>query len=146
MYNILLLNGPNLNLLGEREPDIYGNKSYKNLCDDIVEYGKSKNVNLEIYQSNHEGEIIDLLHNNKNCDGVIINPAAYTHTSIAIYDALKAIAKPVVEVHLSNIFSREGFRSKSVTAAAAIGSISGFGSNSYNLAVDAIIEYLDRQK
>lgn len=137
---INVINGPNINFLGIREKEIYGSGDYKGLCDFIRNEAKKNNIKIEIFQSNLEGEIINYIQNSyENCDGIIINPGAYTHYSIAIYDALKSININTVEVHLSNIYNREDFRKKSVTAPACIGIISGFGSNSYKLAIDALI-------
>ena len=138
---ILVINGPNLNFLGIREPDIYGDKTYKNLCDLIKSEARSKNINVEIFQSNHEGVIVDKIQEAyyKKIDGIIINPAAYTHTSVAILDALKSVNIPCVEVHFSNIHGRDEFRTKSVIAPVCKGQIAGFGKYSYCLAIDALL-------
>lgn len=137
---ILVINGPNINMLGIREKDIYGTMNYKNLCETINKKAKELNVDLEIYQSNIEGEIIDTIQAAyENYDGIIINPGAYTHYSIAIYDALKSVNIPTVEVHISNVNAREDFRKKSITAPACIGQISGFGIDSYVLALVGLI-------
>ena len=134
---ILVINGPNLNLLGTREPDIYGSLTYDGLCSDLVEFGKTLDVEISTFQSNIEGELINAIHKAyfDKLDGIIINPGAYTHYSIAIMDALKSITVPTVEVHISNIYKREGFRQKSVTAANADGILSGFGMKGYRLAI-----------
>ena len=139
MKKIIIINGPNLNLLGNREADIYG----KTTLAEIEQLAKNKanelNLNLKFCQSNSESEIIDLIHKAQNdFDGLIINPAAYTHTSIALLDALKAISKPKIEIHLSNIYNREDYRKTSVTATGVDGIICGFGSLSYILAIEAL--------
>jgi 3-dehydroquinate dehydratase II len=136
---ILIINGPNLNMLGKREPDIYGNMSF----DDYLPELKSSFSDhfFEYFQTNHEGAIIDKLHSSiENFDAIILNPGAYTHTSIAIADAIRSINIPVYEVHLSNIYSREAFRAQSYTAVACKGVISGFGLQGYKLAILAILE------
>ena len=139
MKKILILNGPNLNLLGNREKDIYGVKSLnqiKALCEKKCESLKLK---CHFAQNNSEGELIDLIQDvETNFDGLIINPAAFTHTSIALLDALRALSKPKIEIHLSNIYTREDYRKKSVTSEAVNGLICGFGANSYTLAIEAI--------
>ena len=134
--NILIVNGPNLNLLGIREPEIYGRKTYQNLIDYITDYCTYHNINIKIYQSNFEGKIIDIIQENYDrFDGLIINPAAYTHYSYAIYDCLKSISIPTIEVHLSNIEDRESFRKISVIKSACIAQNYGKGFDSY---IDAI--------
>lgn len=138
---ILVIHGPNLNLLGEREPGVYGKTSLETLNSNIIERSKEQGLECEIFQSNHEGAIIDKLHSARlNFDGVIINAGAYTHYSYAIRDAISAIKIPCIEVHISNVFAREEFRSKSVIAPVCKGSISGFGLNSYYLAIMALSE------
>ncbi|MGV8145067.1 MAG: type II 3-dehydroquinate dehydratase [Alkaliphilus sp.] len=137
---IVVIHGPNLNLLGTRETEIYGKNSLAELNAILFSEAIVKEIELEIFQSNSEGEIIDLLHKYNDITGIVINPAAYTHYSIAIMDAIKAISTPVVEVHLSNIHDRELFRSNSVTAKACIGQISGFGYYSYLLALDVLVK------
>lgn len=126
---IMVINGPNLNLLGIREKEIYGAKDFNQVTDYIKEEGKELGLEVKCFQSNIEGEIINFIHNAyfEKYDGIIINPGAYTHYSIAIYDALKGVEIPTVEVHLSNIHKREEFRHKSVTAPACIGQISEIG-------------------
>lgn len=142
MKKILVIHGPNLNLLGEREPGVYGNDSYESINNEILEHALEKQFHCEIFQSNHEGEIIDELHlARKNFDGVIINAGAYTHYSYAIRDAISAIKIPVVEVHMSNIHSRDEFRHTSVIAPVCMGQICGFGKNSYLMAVDSLHYY-----
>ena len=131
---ILIINGPNLNLLGKRETEIYGNKTFEEFLNSLRK--EFSDFKIDYKQSNHEGEIIDFLHFTDNeYDKIILNAAAYTHTSIAIADAIDAILTPVIEVHISNIYNREGFRHKSFIAAKCTGSISGFGLESYRLAV-----------
>lgn len=139
---ILVINGPNLNLLGEREPDKYGTFTYSQLCETINSYCNDKNIEVEIYQSNVEGEIVTKIQEARNnFDGIVINPAGYTHTSVAIRDAILAIKIPTVEVHISNIQEREEFRKTSLTAPACIGQIAGFKQNSYLLGIQALIDY-----
>lgn len=143
---IILLNGPNLNLLGTREPSIYGEMTYVHLCKSLIESAERKSIKLEIKQSNHEGELIDWIHESADrFDGILINPGAYTHTSIAILDAIKSIQLPVIEIHLSNIHAREAFRAHSITAAGAVGVIAGFGPMSYQLALEAMFNILIEQ-
>ena len=139
MKKIIIINGPNLNLLGNRETAIYG----KPTLAEIEQLSKNKanelNLDLNFYQSNSESEIIDLIHKTQtDFDGLIINPAAFTHTSIALLDALKAISKPKIEIHLSNIYNREDYRKNSITSAGIDGMICGFGSLSYILAIEAL--------
>lgn len=133
---ILVVHGPNLHLLGQREPDIYGKTTLEEINKNINIQAKKIGFSISTYQSNQEGEIIDKI-TKDNYDLLIINPAAYTHTSIAIRDALTAIKQPVIEVHLSNIYKREDFRKKSLVSDIATGTISGFGENSYYLAIKA---------
>jgi 3-dehydroquinate dehydratase II len=138
MMKILIINGPNLNLLGVREPDIYGNRSF----DSYLEILKKKYSDVEIsyFQSNSEGALVDCIHQyGFSADGIIINAAAYTHTSVAIADALSAITATVVEVHISNVFKREGFRQHSYLSPVVQGVIGGFGLKSYELALNAIV-------
>lgn len=145
---ILVLNGPNLNLLGKREPEIYGSLSLSQIEKSMEKLAEKKGVELTFKQSNHEGQLIDWIQasGEKGFSGIIINAAAYTHTSIAIHDALKASNIPFIEVHLSNIHAREEFRHKSLIAAIALGQISGFGEDSYLLALRAIVSYLNNKK
>lgn len=141
---ILVINGPNLNLLSVREPGIYGTQTLDEINLNIESYGKGLGLRCAFFQSNCEGEIIDALHSVRTeYDGCVLNAGAYTHYSYAIYDAIKAINKPVIEVHLSNINSREEFRKTSVIAPACVGSISGFGKNSYFLALSAMKDILN---
>ena len=141
--NILLINGPNLNLLGTREPEIYGNKTLTDIEHHLTKVAESKKILLECFQSNHECEIVDKIQDSVNkIQGILINAGAFTHTSISIRDALIGSEIPFVELHISNIFSREDFRKESFLTDKAIGIISGFGISSYSLALDGIIEYL----
>ena len=141
--HILLIHGPNLNLLGKREPDVYGRQTLSDINDRLTAIAEENNVSLKIIQSNHEGEIVSFIGENMEwANGVIINPAAYTHTSVAIRDALAAVDLPVIEVHLSNVYKRESFRHFSYISPIAVGVISGFGALSYELALKAIIEML----
>lgn len=138
---IMVINGPNLNMLGVREPQVYGNQSYVDLENYIEEYCEEKGIEVTVLQSNGEGELIDFIHHaNGNFDGIVINPGAYTHYSYAIRDALSSVSVPAVEVHISNIHKREEFRHTSVTAPACIGQITGLGFKGYLLAVDYLAE------
>ena len=141
MKKILIINGPNLNMLGKREPDVYGSRDYDTLRADIVEFGKQIGAEIEVVQSNIEGEIVNFIQSaQNNFDGIIINPGAYTHYSYAILDALRAVDVPAIEVHISNVHAREEFRHTSVTAAACVGQICGFGIESYKLAIRYLVE------
>lgn len=138
MKNIIIINGPNLNLLGKREPGIYGNVSFDDFLKSLRE--SNSNINIDYYQSNIEGEIIDKLHEvGFSYSGIIINAAAYTHTSVGIADAISAIESPVIEVHISNVHKREEFRHKSLISKVVLGVICGFGLKSYEMAVHAFI-------
>ncbi len=138
---IIVINGPNLNMLGIREPEVYGNRTYADLENYIEEYGEEKGIEITVMQSNSEGEIIDFIHHTMNgYDGIVINPGAYTHYSYAIRDALASVNVPAVEVHLSNVYTREEFRHTSVTAPACRGQIAGLGFRGYLLAVDYLLE------
>ncbi|MFQ3549398.1 MAG: type II 3-dehydroquinate dehydratase [Armatimonadota bacterium] len=139
MYKVLLIHGPNLNLLGQREEAVYGFEALESINEKCINLAKELKIELETFQSNIEGELIDKIHwAKKNCEGIIINPGAYTHYSIAIRDAVAAVALPTIEVHLSNVYAREEFRHKSVIAPVCIGQISGFGAESYLLAIRAM--------
>lgn len=140
---IMVLNGPNINFLGIREKNIYGTQSYKEMCD-YIRKDIDKDIGLDFYQSNLEGELINFLQRAylEKYDGVIFNPGAYTHTSIALYDALKSINIPTIEVHLSNVHQREEFRHRSFTASACIGQICGLGSDGYILGLKYLIKLL----
>lgn len=140
---ILVLNGPNLNLLGTREPDKYGTQTLADIETFVKDEASKLNVEVTFYQSNVEGELVNKIQEAKgNFDGIVMNPAAYTHTSVAIRDAILAVNIPTVEIHLSNIHTREEFRKTSLTAPACIGQITGFGANSYKLGLIAINNYL----
>lgn len=138
---ILVINGPNLNMLGIREPDIYGKNTYADLCDLINNYAAQKGVEVKLFQSNHEGALVDEIQNAyNNFDGIVINPAAYTHTSVALLDALKSVGVPAVEVHISAVETREDFRQISFVRAACIKTITGLGFDGYLRAIDALLE------
>lgn len=144
---ILLINGPNLNLLGKREPDIYGSATLAGIVDAVKKHAAEAGAAVDDFQSNDEGSIVTEIGKAAGVyDGILINPAAYTHTSIAIADAIKAVNIPCVEVHLSNVHAREDFRKVSMTASACIGQISGFGAESYLLGLSGLISFLRRAK
>ena len=135
---ILIMNGPNINLLGKREPEIYGSRSFEDYLNELR--NKYPQIELEYYQSNVEGFLIDKLHETGfSYDGIVLNAGAYTHTSIALQDAIRAIKSPVIEVHISNVHQREEFRHKSMISCACLGVICGFGLDSYRLAIEALI-------
>ncbi len=135
--HILVINGPNINMLGIREPDIYGKSTYADLCDFIKTKAEEINVTVELFQSNHEGAIVDKIQKAySKADGIVINPAAYTHTSVAILDALKAVAIPTCEVHISDVNSREDFRKISYVGMYAEKTFAGFGFDGYAMAMD----------
>ncbi len=139
MKKILIINGPNLNLLGKREELIYGKATLEDIKNNCEKYSSKLKLKIDFFQFNNEGEIIDRIQEvEKKYDGLIINPAAYTHSSIAILDSLRAIKKPKIEIHLSNIYSREDYRKKSITSEGVDGLICGFGENSYILGIEAI--------
>jgi 3-dehydroquinate dehydratase II len=145
MKKILVIHGPNLNLLGSREPGIYGRTTLKQINDALKKIAKTRKTSLTIVQSNHEGEIVDLIGKNKAVyQGILINPAAYTHTSVAIRDALAAAGIIAVEVHLSNIYSREEFRHKSLITPVVKGTILGFGPQSYTLGLEALLDLIEK--
>lgn len=138
MKHILIVNGPNLNLLGQREPDIYGRDTMEGCLAELRQ--SFPEVEIDYYQSNVEGELINALQNARhNADGIVLNAGGYTHTSVALHDCIKAIAVPVVEVHISNIYQREEFRHTSLISGACKGSICGFGMNGYRLAIEALL-------
>lgn len=138
---ILVINGPNLNMLGIREPDHYGKETYENLCEKIQKHCDSKNIEVKLYQSNHEGDLVDEIQNAYGkMDGIVINPGAYTHTSIAILDAVKSVDIPTVEVHISKVEEREDFRQISYVRLACIKTITGHGTDGYIEAIDFLTE------
>ncbi len=140
---ILVLHGPNLNLLGVREPSVYGKETLEDIERALTDRAASLGFEIESHQSNEEGELVSWIQKSiEGYDGIIINPAAYTHTSVALRDALQAVSMPTVEVHLSNTATREEFRHKSLTLAACIGQVMGFGATSYLLALDGLVDYI----
>lgn len=145
---ILVINGVNMNMLGGREPEKYGSVTLKDIEKELYAYSFELGVELETFQSNHEGEIVEKIHSafNNKVDGIIINPAAYTHTSVAIRDAISAVSIPTVEVHMTNIYQREDFRQKSLTAPVCVAQICGFKNKVYKIALNAIVEYLTQNK
>ena len=145
MLKILVIHGPNLDLLGQREPDVYGTVTIDDINADLEKLAKEKGITLMIVQSNHEGDIVERIGKAKgDYDAIVINPAAYTHTSVAIRDAISAVAVPTVEVHLSNIYSREEFRHTSLIAPVAKGQVSGFGKMSDILGLEAAISIIKK--
>ncbi len=144
---ILVIHGPNLDLLGKREPGVYGKVTIKEINQALLKLAKKEKVSLEVFQSNHEGEIVSRIGRAPGeFDAIVMNPAAYTHTSVAIRDAVAAVKVPVVEVHLSNIYAREEFRHQSLVAPVAAGQISGFGAKSYELGFWAALDLLKSKK
>lgn len=138
MAKILVMNGPNINLLGKREPEIYGSRGFLDYYEELK--AMYPDVEFDYYQSNVEGELINRIHEaGFDWDGIVFNAGAYTHTSVALHDAIKAVTAPVVEVHISNVHSREEFRHKSLISAACVGVICGFGLDSYRLGVEALL-------
>lgn len=142
---ILVIHGPNLNLLGQREPEHYGSLTLENINEKITKFATSNNVEVSFFQSNIEGEIVSKIQEagKNHFTGIVINPAAYTHTSVAIRDAISGIKTPCIEVHLSNVYKREEFRHKSLSAPVCVGQICGFGAESYILALKAFINGID---
>ena len=136
--NILVINGPNINMLGIREPDIYGRETFEDLCNKIENYAKEKNINVKLYQSNHEGDLVDeILAAYQKFDGIVINPGAYTHTSVALLDAVKAVGIKTVEVHISDVASREDFRQISYIRKAAIATVAGLGTDGVDILLES---------
>ena len=145
MTSVLILNGPNLNLLGTRQPDIYGRTTLADIETLSLTHAKARGVSVAFRQSNHEGALIDAIHDARGVhDGIVINAGAYTHTSIALMDALSSVALPAIELHLSNVHARESFRHSSYIARVAIGVICGFGAQGYPLAIDAMLRHLEQ--
>ena len=141
----LFVNGPNLNLLGTREPEVYGTLTLEKINEELLKYAKELGVEIEFFQSNVEGEIVNAIQAaRQNCAGIVINPAAYTHTSVAIRDAISAVALPAVEIHISNVYAREEFRKHSLIAPVCVGQIAGFGLDSYKLAMLALVKFLNK--
>ena len=137
---ILVINGPNLNMLGIREPEIYGRETYEDLCRKIRAHAENRGVEVTLYQSNHEGDLVDVIQQAYgNIDGIVINPGGYTHTSVAIPDAIKAVAIPAVEVHISDVDAREEFRKISYVRAACVKTIAGHGTDGYIEAIDFLV-------
>ena len=143
MKKILIMHGPNINLTGKREPNQYGTTSYAQMNNEFIDYAEEQGMSCDIFQSNHEGELIDKLHDSIGVyDGIVLNAGAYTHYSYAIRDAIAAIEIPVVEVHMSNVHKREEFRHQSVLSSVCCGVICGFGKNSYILGISALKELI----
>lgn len=144
-YSVLVLHGPNLNLLGLREPEVYGSTTLDDINQMLEREGQSLQVKITTFQSNHEGALVEAIHAAyARHQGILINPGAYTHTSVAIRDAIAGIAIPTVEVHLSNVYKREAFRHHSYIAPVAVGQISGFGAESYRLGLHALVHHLNQ--
>lgn len=147
MTKILVLHGPNLNLLGTRQPEVYGRMSLDDINQALMKFAAKQNVELRIQQSNHEGDLIDAIHVARNwADGILFNPGAFTHYSYALRDAITSVGLPTVEAHLSNIHAREAFRHNSVIAPVCVGQICGFGWRSYLLGLQALLEHLAEGK
>ena len=145
MNKIIILNGPNLNLLGEREKEKYGNVTLSNIENNCKEFSKKNDITLSLFQSNIEGELVEIIQKSRsNQNGLIINAGGYTHTSVAIHDALKILKIPVIELHITNIYNREEFRHKSLISKIAKGIICGFGTDGYVMALQAMKDYLKK--
>ena len=141
---ILVLHGPNLNLLATREPEVYGRTTLADIEVSLAALARSLGATVECRQSNHEGQLVEWIHEaSESFDGIVLNPAAYTHTSVALRDAIAGVGRPCVEVHLSNVHAREAFRRESLTAPVCIGTIAGFGASSYSLGLRALMDYLN---
>jgi 3-dehydroquinate dehydratase-2 len=146
MLKVLLINGPNLNLLGVREPEVYGSETLQDIVDEVRTFASKRNVELSDFQSNSEGDLVTAIHEARTTvDGIIMNPGAYTHTSIAIRDAISGVGLPVIETHLSNVHARESFRRESMIAPVCVGVVAGFGRNSYFVALDGLLRYLGHE-
>jgi 3-dehydroquinate dehydratase-2 len=144
---VWVIHGPNLNMLGKREPEVYGRTSLKDINESLIKLGKKIGIAVETFQSNHEGEIVEKIQQISNLsNGLIINPAAYTHTSIAIRDALLVLNIPIIEIHLSNIYKREPFRHKSMIADVATAQLTGFGAQGYKLALEAMADMIHQNQ
>jgi 3-dehydroquinate dehydratase-2 len=142
---ILLLNGPNLNLLGVREPEVYGRETLQDIVDELSSFAAERGVQLSHFQHNSEGDLVEAIHQARTtADGIVFNPGAYTHYSIAIRDAISGVGLPVVETHLSNVHAREPFRRESVLAPVCVGVVAGFGRDSYFVALEALLRHLAR--
>lgn len=140
---IAVIHGPNLNMLGTREPETYGAQTLSGINEELRRKAEKNSLEVHVFQSNHEGEIVEAIQRaSETCDAMIINPAAYTHTSVALRDAILMLDIPVIEVHISNIYSRESFRHKSMIADVVTGQISGIGTRGYRLAMDALLEMI----
>ncbi len=143
MTSILILNGPNLNLLGTRQPEVYGSTTLKDIEDLCAKHAADQSIAISFQQSNHEGALVDAIHTARGVhDGIILNAGAYTHTSIALMDAISSVALPAIELHLSNVHAREEFRHKSFISKVSVGVICGFGAKGYTLAIDAMMDHL----
>jgi 3-dehydroquinate dehydratase-2 len=140
MQKFLVIHGPNLNLLGKRSPEVYGNMNLEKINEEIKNFAQNNNLDIEIIQSNEEGEIVDAIQKAQDYSAIVINPGGYTHTSVAIRDAIEAVEIPTVEVHLSNIYAREDFRHRSMSAPVCVGQISGLGWYGYILALEYLIK------
>jgi len=144
-FRIVVIHGPNLNLLGTREPEVYGSTSLEEINAELAAEAKARGAEVEFFQSNHEGALIDRIHEARSwADGILINPGGLTHSSVALRDALVAVNMPVVEVHLSNVFARERFRRRSYVSGVALGVMSGFGPSSYRFGLYALLDHLER--
>ena len=142
-YNIWVIHGPNLNMLGKREPEVYGSTLLNAIDENLIATGVELGVNVEAFQSNHEGAIVDKIQAALDtCDGLIINPAAYTHTSVAIRDALQLLEVPIIEIHISNIYRREAFRHKSMISGVVTATLAGFGADGYVMALQAMVSWI----